>query len=147
MNYKISQDINLIINFQIYLTITPADKSEEIFKNLMTKINEVENESDFALKEALFDIARAMSIYQSEEIIKELFSKLLPLCESSADKGKKVKNNLQKKGFKIIEDILKSDKQGCKEFVKNNRKQIQSVVMNSLNTSADNSRASRLRFV
>lgn len=89
-----------------------------------------------------------MSVYQSEAMLKLLYAKLLPLCEPSADKGKKEKNKhtLQKKAFKIIEDILKSDKNGCKEFVNNNKNQIQSIVVKSLNTSAENSRATRLRY-
>ncbi|XP_049879391.1 RRP12-like protein [Pectinophora gossypiella] len=52
-----------------------------------------------------------------------------------------------KKAYRILEEIFKSDKDSCKEFITNNYKKIKKLLMTSLNKVADSSKAARLRCI
>ncbi|CAH2093470.1 unnamed protein product [Euphydryas editha] len=52
-----------------------------------------------------------------------------------------------KKAYRILEEIFKSDKDSCKEFLSNNYKKIKKLLMTSLNKVADSSKAARLRCI
>ncbi|CAH2217524.1 jg6757, partial [Pararge aegeria aegeria] len=49
-----------------------------------------------------------------------------------------------KKAYRILEEIFKSEKESCKEFLTNNYKKIKKLLMSSLNKVADSSKAARL---
>lgn len=50
-----------------------------------------------------------------------------------------------KKAYRILEEIFKSDKESCKQFLTSNYKRIKKLLMSSLNKVADSSKAARLR--
>ncbi|KAJ8712879.1 hypothetical protein PYW08_008183 [Mythimna loreyi] len=52
-----------------------------------------------------------------------------------------------KKAYRILEEIFKSDKESCKQFLKENYKKIKKLLMSSLNKVADSSKAARLRCI
>ncbi|XP_052739088.1 RRP12-like protein [Bicyclus anynana] len=52
-----------------------------------------------------------------------------------------------KKAYRILEEIFKSDKESCKDFLTKNQKRIKKLLMSSLNKVADSSKAARLRCI
>ncbi|KAJ2940324.1 hypothetical protein O0L34_g11907 [Tuta absoluta] len=52
-----------------------------------------------------------------------------------------------KKAYRILEEIFKSDKEACKQFLTANYKKIKKLLMTSLNKVADSSKAARLRCI
>jgi hypothetical protein len=52
-----------------------------------------------------------------------------------------------KKAYRILEEIFKSDKDNCRQFLSANHKKIKKLLMTSLNKVADSSKAARLRLV
>ncbi|KAL0867995.1 hypothetical protein ABMA27_008655 [Loxostege sticticalis] len=79
--------------------------------------------------------------------------------EEGNEEGQEKKNELRykdkarllemehKKAYRILEEIFKSDKDNCKEFLTNNHKKIKKLLMTSLNKVADSSKAARLRCI
>lgn len=108
-------------------------------------------------------------MYQTSEKIENLFDNwVYPLCETVLEAPKKYKKARKeegeektqqlkykdmakliemehKKAYRILEEIFKSDKDSCKEFVTNNNKKIMKLLMRSLNKAADSSKGARLR--
>ncbi|RVE49136.1 hypothetical protein evm_006257 [Chilo suppressalis] len=52
-----------------------------------------------------------------------------------------------KKAYRILEELFKSDRDNCKEFLAANQKKIKKLLMTSLNKAADSSKAARLRCI
>ncbi|CAH0758421.1 unnamed protein product [Diatraea saccharalis] len=50
-----------------------------------------------------------------------------------------------KKAYRILEEIFKSDRDNCKQFLTENHKKIKKLLMTSLNKVADSSKGARLR--
>lgn len=85
------------------------------------------------------DLIRALVPYQNIENITTLYNQ----CIKSLPE---IKNNKeQKKAYRLLEDICGVESEGCKEFVKNNRKFVQRLLMKSLESSAVSSKGARLR--
>lgn len=51
----------------------------------------------------------------------------------------------QKKAYRLLEEICNSESEGCKDFLTTNRKQVQSLLMQSLTRVTVSSRGARLR--
>lgn len=132
------------------------------------------DETDYFMKESILDVVRILVLYQKEEKIRHLFEKwIFPLCENTAEDAKKAAKKSKtknanmdseekankaklkeqarvvdmehKKAYRILEEIFKSENENCKIFLNANRKTIQKMLVQSLNKSAETSKATRLR--
>ncbi|KPI99063.1 RRP12-like protein [Papilio xuthus] len=165
------QRLAALETIQIYLTITDQNVREELYKNAITQL-EASVDNHFQ-RESILDIIRLLILYQTHKEIAVLFDKwVFPLCETVIDDPKKYKKAKKdkmeedgetkplkykekvkliemehKKAYRILEEIFKSGKDSCQQFVKDNYKKIKKMLMNSLNKVADSSKAARLRCI
>ncbi|XP_068623812.1 RRP12-like protein [Battus philenor] len=166
------QRLAALETIQVYLTISDETVTGELYKNALEQL-ETSEENHFQ-RESILDIIRLLVLYQTSEQIALLFDKwVYPLCETvledpktfkkarkeKMDEDGEVKKTLKykekakllemehKKAYRILEEIFKSDKEMCKEFIKDNYKKIKKMLMSSLNKVADSSKAARLRCI
>ncbi|XP_013167827.1 PREDICTED: RRP12-like protein [Papilio xuthus] len=165
------QRLAALETIQIYLTITDQNVREELYKNAITQL-EASIDNHFQ-RESILDIIRLLILYQTHKEIAVLFDKwVFPLCETVINDPKKYKKAKKdkmeedgetkplkykekvkliemehKKAYRILEEIFKSGKDSCQQFVKDNYKKIKKMLMNSLNKVADSSKAARLRCI
>uniref|UniRef100_A0A2C9KFX2 Uncharacterized protein n=1 Tax=Biomphalaria glabrata TaxID=6526 RepID=A0A2C9KFX2_BIOGL len=87
---------------------------------------------------ALLDLVIAMIPYADDVSLNKIFN--LSLQElSSEDKG------IQKKSYRVLEEISKSESSNCKEIVLCNLQQINETILKSLSKSSPAAKAPRLR--
>lgn len=80
-----------------------------------------------------------MSVYQDSKAIHLLFEQCIQILVDLKN-GKE-----QKKAYRLLEEICGSESEGCKEFVTENKKVVQKLLMKSLSTAAVTSKGARLR--
>lgn len=126
--------------FQLYLTISKPELNQQLFTHAIERLNSSSDDpEDHFIKESILDLIRVLVPYQRTENVDVLYKQCV---QNLPD----IKNNKeQKKAYRILEEICASESQGCREFVKSNRKEIQRLLMRSLNTAAVSSKSARLR--
>lgn len=85
------------------------------------------------------DLIRSLVQYQTIDeiqILYEQYIKKLPEIKNAKE---------QKKTYRILEEICGCDSEGTKEFILNNRKVVQKLLLKSLNSAAVSSKGARLR--
>jgi ribosomal RNA-processing protein 12 len=98
-----------------------------------------EDPEDSFIKESILDLIRALVPYQNVDNIKVLYEQCVkPLPEIKSNKE-------QKKAYRLLEEICGSQSESCKEFLKNNRKEVQGLLWKSLESAAVSSKGARLR--
>ncbi|XP_032528017.2 RRP12-like protein [Danaus plexippus] len=163
------QRLAALETIQVYLTISDQVLREELFVNALHQLEA--SKGDHFQRESILDVIRLLVLYQTSEKIENLFDNwVYPLCETVLEAPKKYKKARKeegeektqqlkykdmakliemehKKAYRILEEIFKSDKDSCKEFVTNNNKKIMKLLMRSLNKAADSSKGARLRCI
>ncbi|CAH1115005.1 unnamed protein product, partial [Psylliodes chrysocephalus] len=125
---------------KLYLSIARPELTQQLFANALERLNSSSDEpEDHFIKESILDLIRALVPYQNDENINTLYQqciKNLPDIKNSKE---------QKKAYRLLEEICGSESEGCKNFVKSNRKEVQRLLMKSLNSAAVSSKGARLR--
>lgn len=94
---------------------------------------------DSFIKESILDLIRALVSYQNLQNLDLLYQQCVKTLPEITNKKE------QKKAYRLLEEICSSESNDCKNFVKNNRKEVQKLLMKSLKTAAISSRSARLR--
>ena len=102
-------------------------------------MNKIKDEQDAFTKESLMDLLRALIPYQNLENIDRLYEMCIKNLSSIKDKKE------QKKIYRLLEEICGSEREQCKKFVTSNCKDIQKLLMKSLNSDSVCSKGARLR--
>nr|CAH7732826.1 unnamed protein product [Callosobruchus chinensis] len=135
-----SQRLAAFDTIKLYLTIARPELTQQLFSNAIEKLNAPSDEpEDHYIKESILDLIRALVPYQNKENIELLYEqciKLLPEIKNTKE---------QKKAYRLLEEICASDSDSCKEFVKSHRKEVQRLLMKSLNIAVTSSKGARLR--
>ncbi|KAH0557965.1 RRP12-like protein [Cotesia glomerata] len=121
-----------------YLSITPPELCKELLNTALTKLQSEEN--DYS-KQALFSLIRILVQFTDQERLLELYNKCVVIFKSTKQPKE------QKQAYKFLEEILGSEKEICKEFVQENYKAIQKVLIGAATSVCTISRASRLRCI
>ncbi|KAF5307989.1 hypothetical protein FQR65_LT06557 [Abscondita terminalis] len=126
---------------KVYLTISKPELIQQLFESALERLKNTEStDADtLYLKEAIMDLIRQLVPYQNHESIEKLYF----ACVKPVPKIKNKKE--QQKGFRLLEEIFESESEGCQTFFKNNRKQVQKLLLRTLASTAITSKASRLR--
>ncbi|XP_050305349.1 RRP12-like protein [Anthonomus grandis grandis] len=134
------QRLAALDTIKMYLTIARPDLTEQLFKNAVERLNTSSDEpEDQFIKESILDLIRALIPYQGAKSIETIYHQCVKNLPD-------IKNNKeQKKAYRILEEIVSSDSDGCKTFVKSNRKEVQRLLRESLSTAATSSKGARLR--
>ncbi|XP_066585957.1 RRP12-like protein [Prorops nasuta] len=121
----------------IYLTITGKEMANDLFDRALEKLKEPGAEE--YLKESLNDLIRALCGYTDSDRLKIFYQLCVPYLKDTKHQKD------QKKSYRFLEEILSSDKDACKNYVMEHRKEIQKVIISSATTVINSSRTARLR--
>lgn len=80
-----------------------------------------------------------MSSYQDSKAIQQLYDQCIK------NLGELKNNKEQKKSYRLLEEICSSQSDGCKNFIEENKKVVQKLLMKSLSSAAVTSKGARLR--
>lgn len=118
--------------------IAKPELTEDLYNNALEKLKAEEDSSaeatDSFVKESILDLVRALMPYQTADRISELYHsciKVLPALKNHRE---------QKKAYRLLEEICKNESEGCRSFVKNNRKTVQRLLMRSLGSTVVSSK-------
>ncbi|XP_043521019.1 LOW QUALITY PROTEIN: RRP12-like protein [Frieseomelitta varia] len=122
---------------KIYLTIANKELVHELFDRALSRLTEPDVD-DF-LNESIHDIIRLLIEHTDIDKIKEYYD----ISVSCLKENSKLKE--QKKIYRFLEEICGSEKETCKAFVAQYRREIQKLLISSATEVAKPSRGSRLR--
>ncbi|KAG6795184.1 RRP12-like protein [Apis mellifera caucasica] len=122
---------------KVYLTITNKDLIHELFDRALFRLKEL-NTDDF-FKESVHDIIRLLVEYTDIDRLKTFYD----ICILSIKESSNIKE--QKKAYRFLEEICGSEKETCKEFVSQYRREIQKLLISSATEVAKPSRGARIR--
>lgn len=128
-----------LLLLQVYLTIARPDLTKQLFTSALERLDGSGEPDELFVKESILDLIRVLVPYQDADSIDKLYQQCI---KSLPD----VKNNKeQKKAYRLLEEICGSETEGCKEFVKRNRKHVQKLLVKSLDSAVVSSKGARLR--
>lgn len=125
----------ILETIKVFLVITDTTLISTFLKRLLEKLK-TETVTNKQLQ--LMDLAVCMVRYSSEDLTENLYKIALDHIKDQ-DKGK------QKKSYRILEELLDSNSESCKELVKQKFKKMQKVFTGSQDAAAPSSKAPRLR--
>lgn len=123
-----------------YLKQVPPKRLNQLFKNVKTSL------SAFAY-EAYFDILECLAVYQPVDQLKELFDEYISLTLRNAKTGgiTHLIKERQLKSYKLLQNILLSENDGCVKFVTQHKKEIQKVLLATMQNRKNACHATRLK--
>ncbi|XP_031825723.1 RRP12-like protein [Nomia melanderi] len=124
-------------SIKTYLTITSNQLINELFDRALCRLNEPNTDEFF--KESVHDIIRLLIEYTDIDRLKTFYDICVPAIKTSS----KLKE--QKKGYRFLEDLCGSEKETCKTFVQQHRREIQKLLTSSATEVLKPSRGARLR--
>ncbi|CAM1307241.1 RRP12 (predicted), partial [Pycnogonum litorale] len=120
---------------KVYMTVADSQLVESLFDKALSK---EETDIDDFTRHAVMDLLRTMLPYVDKSRISKLYSVCIPHLTNTY-------RTVQKKVYRILEEICGCDSCGCHEFVINSIDLIQSTLSKSLSGTAPSSTAPRLR--
>ncbi|CAK9795398.1 RRP12-like protein [Anthophora plagiata] len=120
-----------------YLSITNKDLVHELFDRALHRLKEPNNDDFF--KESVHDIIRLLIEYTDIDRLEIFYDTCLPVLKEITTFKE------QKKAYRFLEDVCSSDKETCKAFVVQHRREIQKLIISTATEVAKPSRGPRLR--
>ncbi|XP_067120936.1 RRP12-like protein [Centruroides vittatus] len=121
---------------KIYLRVSEKELCETLFQKAEEKLKD-SNITSFN-RRALLDICRALIPFINENHLQFLFSYCVPLLQN-------LDRTIQKKSYRVLEEICKNNTEGCQFFIKNHICELKELLISSLSSSSPSSKAPRLR--
>jgi ribosomal RNA-processing protein 12 len=136
---------------KLYLKVTPKEVLNTLFESAVTQMNSKAPGS--FMYDMLFDIVEAMTLFQSSDKIEELFKNyivgtLVKDKKEKLEENKKLKDQSLrrrlKKAYKLLQDIMASENQGCIDFVANELDNIEKILTTSTYKVVEGTQVARL---
>lgn len=138
---------------KLYLTVTPEKVLNSLFESAIEQMNSKAPGS--FMYDMLFDIVEAMTLFQTSDKIKELFKNYIvgTMIKDKKEKlaeegGEKLKDQSLrrrlKKAYKLLQDILMSENDGCTEFVSSELENIEKILTGSTYKVVEGTQVMRL---
>lgn len=142
-----------------YLKVTSGDVLIELFNSVHSKYKSKEDQigasddmkktlhNNLFVYQAHFELLIALAVYQSADILNELFINYIePTLRNAKKSGvTQMLKERQIKSYNLLRNILESENKGCEKFVNENLLQIQKVLLNTLQNRKNSSQHLRLR--
>lgn len=121
------------------LRIVPPKRLQNLFKTTKALLG------PFAY-EAYFDIILSLAPYQSEAQLKQLFDEYIAPTLRNVKKGGVTRLIKERglKSFELLKNILQSENAGCVQFAKAHLKEIQKVLLGSMQENKSNVKVAQL---
>ncbi len=129
------QRLAVLETVKVYLQIAPEPLARKMFHKVLDEYTKISAGFE---KEALMDIIQTLLIYQDRDGVQKLFD----IVEKNVSSDNHVD---QKKAYKILEEICRSEGEECAAFRSDNLDRIQEVLLKSLSSSSPASKKFRLR--
>ncbi|XP_018354107.1 PREDICTED: RRP12-like protein [Trachymyrmex septentrionalis] len=122
---------------KIYITITSSDLANYLFDRAQSKLEEPDADDFF--KESIYDLMRALIGYTDVDRLSKYYDKCVSILKDDT------KRKEQKKAYRFLEEICGSEREVCKQFLHQQRRQIQNTLISSATSVIKTSRGARLR--
>ncbi|ESO86543.1 hypothetical protein LOTGIDRAFT_128850 [Lottia gigantea] len=133
---KESCRLSALATIKCYLQITDEKLAESFFDTCMSKIND--EDITQSRKLALTDLVAAILPYVQQDRLQLIFDMAKPNLKSTD-------HQLQKKSYRILEEICSMKSDTSKIFVQENLSKIQKILTGALSKSSPSSKTPRLR--
>ncbi|XP_058117095.1 RRP12-like protein [Anopheles ziemanni] len=133
---------------QAYLSITPRPVLDEMLTTALAQLQE--KAPGTFIYDMLFDVVEQLALYQSKEKLDQIYQKYITVIlkrekkEDAVAKGNANHRRQMKKAFKLMQEILASDKKGCVAFVETKLGNIEKLLLGTMRLSFDGIQAPRL---
>lgn len=120
-----------------YMTITNSNLANEMFERALGKF--YEPGADDFFKESVYDLIRVLIGYTDVDKIKKYYDICMPALKDNS------KQKEQKKAYRFLEQVCVSDREVCKQFLEEYRREIQKTLITSATSVIKSSQGARLR--
>lgn len=122
-----------------HLKLIPKKRMKTLFQSAQLHLDPFGYES-------YFDIIEALAVFQSDSQLKSIYDEYITPTIRNSKKGgvTRIIKERQLKSYTLLKNILISENEGCVKFVQENLKQIQKLLLTSVNTKKHNSQITRL---
>lgn len=137
---------------KLYFAVTPKSVLNSLFEAAITQMNSKAPGS--FMYDMLFDIVEAMTLFQSCDKIQELFQNYIvgTLVKDKKEKqeegGDKLKDQSLrrrlKKAYKLLQDIMQSENEGCVDFVSSELDNIEKILTSTTYKTVEGTQVMRL---
>ncbi|KAF4105889.1 RRP12-like protein [Onychostoma macrolepis] len=121
---------------RVYLSITEQAMVCTFLQKASERLTSADN-SEFT-RPAVIDLIVAMAPFADEASMTQTFSLIKPFVENKDSR-------IQKKAYRVLEEICGGESASCKAFVLQNLEQLKTMLMDSLTTAASSSKRPRLK--
>ncbi|XP_048061220.1 RRP12-like protein [Megalobrama amblycephala] len=121
---------------RVYLTITDQKMACTFLHKALERLNNADN-SEFT-RLAVIDLIVAMAPFVDEPSMTQTFEFIKPFVESK-DAG------IQKKAYRVLEEMCGGERASCKAFVLANLEQLKGMLLDSLTSAASPAKRPRLK--
>jgi ribosomal RNA-processing protein 12 len=136
---------------KLYLKVTPKEVLNSLFESAVAQMNS--KAAGSFMYDMLFDIVEAMTLFQSSDKIEELFKNYI-VGTLVKDKKEKQEENVKlkdqslrrrlKKAYKLLQDIMSSENEGCVDFVASELDNIEKILTTSTYKVVEGTQVARL---
>ncbi|XP_075072014.1 RRP12-like protein [Mixophyes fleayi] len=131
-----SQKLPVLDTVRVYLTITDQQLVSSFLEKAGVKLTAPENSE--AMRLSVLDLIVAMVPYADEPSMTNIYRTILPYLE---DKN----HSLQKKAYRVLEEICGGERAPCLDFVNNNLVELQNTLVGSLKSASSPAKRPRLK--
>ncbi|XP_069836077.1 RRP12-like protein [Dendropsophus ebraccatus] len=117
-----------------YLTVT----DQQLVCDLLGKASAKVSEKTEAEKLFVLDLITAMAPYADEPSMTRVYQTILPLLEEK-------NHSVQKKAYRILEEMCGGERPACGDFVKNNLEELKQTLLGSLKSASSPAKRPRLK--
>ncbi|XP_040291346.1 RRP12-like protein isoform X1 [Bufo bufo] len=117
-----------------YLTVT----DQQLVCDLLAKASAKVAEKTEAEKLYVLDLISAMAPNADEPSMTNVYQTILPLLEEK-------NHSMQKKAYRILEEICGGERSPCKDFVSNNLEELKTTLLGSLKSASSPAKRPRLK--
>uniref|UniRef100_A0A8D0H602 Ribosomal RNA processing 12 homolog n=1 Tax=Sphenodon punctatus TaxID=8508 RepID=A0A8D0H602_SPHPU len=127
---------SILDTVRAYLTITEPQLLSGFLEKASTKLTSPDS-SEFT-RLSILDLIVAMAPYAEEPALRSLYRTIQPSLQSK-------ERSLQKKGYRVLEEVCASSRPPCQSFVRSHLEELQSSLLDSLTRTASPAKRPRLK--
>ncbi|MEE6486153.1 hypothetical protein FKM82_014528 [Ascaphus truei] len=131
-----AQKLPVLDTVRAYLTITDQQMVSSFLDKASGKLTEPES-SEF-MRLSMLDLIVAMAPYADEPSMTKIYHTILPYLENK-------NHSLQKKAYRVLEEICGGERPLCKDFVTKNLEDLKKTLLGSLKTASSPAKRPRLK--
>ncbi|XP_063818418.1 RRP12-like protein [Pseudophryne corroboree] len=131
-----SQKLPMLDTVRAYLTIADQQLVSGFLEKAGVKLTEVETSE--AMRLSVLDLIVAMAPYADEPSMTKIYKTIRPYLE---DKN----HSLQKKAYRVLEEICGGERAPCVDFVTKNLEELQGTLVGSLKSASSPAKRPRLK--